>query len=58
MNRGGKRAGAGRKPGPEKIRISARVLPETARNIAKQALTKTSLGEFFDEVFKKNRKIT
>jgi hypothetical protein len=48
--RGGKRPGAGRRPGPNKIRLIVYVLASTARRLNKIALHKKSLGAALDEL--------
>lgn len=56
--RGGKRQGAGRKAGPDKVRLTAFVLPETAQEVNRRAVLSRSLGEFLDEVFRPpNKKV-
>ena len=50
--RGGKRAGAGRKPGPQKKQLTVRILPETHREINRRSARHSSIGALMDETFK------
>jgi len=50
---GGKREGAGRPKGPEKVRISAKVLPETKKRLQSKAKEQNStIGEVIDDAMK------
>jgi hypothetical protein len=48
LMRGGRRANAGRKPGPEKVRLVAYILPESWRTLCKLATHAKSLGAILD----------
>ena len=45
---GGKRTGAGRPKGPDKVRLVAYVLPLTALRLGKMAALEPSLGSVLD----------
>lgn len=49
--RGGKRTGAGRKKGPEKKELNARVLPVTLQEIHRRSAQYKSIGEMLDNAF-------
>jgi hypothetical protein len=49
--RGGKRAGAGRKPGPQKKQLTVRILPETHREINRRSAKHPSIGALMDDTF-------
>lgn len=51
--RGGKRDGAGRKPGPKKEQLTVRVLPETLKEINRRSATLPSVGALLDKDYKK-----
>ncbi len=52
--RGGKRVGAGRKPGPARVPVSPRVLPVTLKAWNAAAFKKNqTLGEVLDKMFAK-----
>lgn len=53
--RGGKRPGAGRRPGPAKVRLVAYVLACTAKRLNKIALHKKSLGSALDEILAREK---
>jgi hypothetical protein len=52
MPKGGKRAGAGHKRGPEKKQLTVRILPATWEEINRRSAIHCSIGELFDLVFK------
>jgi hypothetical protein len=49
--KGGRRKGAGRKPGPVKKIITVRVLPITHKEINRRSAMHKSIGALFDETF-------
>jgi hypothetical protein len=57
MAKGGKRAGAGRKPGPKKVQFTAHVLPVTKQEMYRRAMHHSSVGQLLDTTFKPRTKI-
>ena len=57
MAKGGKRAGAGRKPGPKKVQLTAHVLPDTRKEMYRQAVRYSSVGQLLDTTFKPSTKV-
>lgn len=55
--KGGKRAGAGRKPGPKKVQFTAHVLPDTRKEMYRRAMRYSSVGQLLDTTFKPNAKL-
>jgi hypothetical protein len=51
MAKGGKRAGAGRKPGPKKVQLTAHVLPITKQEMYRRAMSHASVGQLLDKTF-------
>ena len=51
MTKGGKRPGAGRKPGPKKVQFTAHVLPDTRKEMYRRAVRYSSVGQLLDTTF-------